>query len=48
LFYSHLQLLLGSPSLLPLGIVCLLLVLVAVEVQLEVLVQPQIWLAVQV
>jgi hypothetical protein len=27
---------------------CLLLVLVAVEVQLEVLVEPQIWLAVQV
>jgi hypothetical protein len=47
LFCSHLQLLLGSPLLLPLGIVCLLLVLAAVEVALEVLVAPPIWLVVQ-
>ena len=42
------QLLLGSPSLLPLGIVRLLLLLVAVEVQLEVVVELLVWLVVQV
>jgi hypothetical protein len=43
-----LQLLLGSPSLLPLGIVRPLLLLVAFEVALEVLVASPIWLVVQV
>ncbi len=42
------QLLSSSPSLLPLGIVRLLLLLVAVEVQLEVVVELQVWLVVQV
>jgi hypothetical protein len=47
LFCSHLQLLSSFPSLLPLGIVCLLLLLVAVEVQLEVVVASLLWLVVQ-
>ncbi len=42
------QLLLGFPSLLPLGIVRLLLLLVAFEVALEVLKGLQVWLVVQV
>jgi hypothetical protein len=48
LFCSHLQLLSSFPSLLPLGIVRLLLLLAAVEVQLEVVVELQVWLVVQV
>jgi hypothetical protein len=48
LFCSHLQLLSGYTSLLSLGIVRLLLLLVAVEVQLEVVVELQVWLVVQV
>ena len=42
------QLLSDSPSLLPLGIVRLLLLLVAVEVQLEVVVELLVCLVVQV
>jgi hypothetical protein len=43
-----LQLLLGSPLLLPLEIGHLLLVLAVVEVSLEVLVVPPVWPVVQV
>jgi hypothetical protein len=48
LFCSHLQSLLGSPSLLPLEIGRLMLLLAAVEASLVVLVAPPVWLVVQV